>query len=187
MAKSINMGNFIVLLLIIFTFGEVFGSELTAHKIMTHMKIKLEKGFTPEDLANFKKIVKRLDLDGNGHLSIQEYAKNPHFRGNPRGTRGFFYAADMDRDGQMSINEYAWQRIITDEARKIYFAMDSNQDRRVSKSEFLGNEIFHSQDIAEKIFEAFDTDENGQLILPEYLRKWSRWARSGRKLRILYR
>ena len=65
--------------------------------------------------------------------------------------------------------------------------MDSNQDRRVSKSEFLGNEIFRSQDIAKKIFEAFDTDENGQLILPEYLRKWSRWARSGRKLRILYR
>ena len=187
MTVNRKLDNIIFLLLTLFASFNVFATDLTPYQIMTHMKIKLEKGFTPKDLANFKEIVKRLDLDGNGHLSIQEYAKNPHFRGNPRGTRGFFYAADMDRDGQMSINEYAWQRIITDEARKIYFAMDSNQDRRVSKSEFLGNEIFHSQDIAEKIFEAFDTDENGQLILPEYLRKWSRWARSGRKLRILYR
>jgi len=43
-----------------------------------------------------------------------------------------------------------------------------------------------SRDIAEKIFEAFDTDGNGELNLPEYLRKWSRWARSGRQLGKLY-
>ena len=37
----------------------------------------------------------------------------------------------------MSADEYAWQKIITDEARKIFFAMDNNKDRRVSKSEFI--------------------------------------------------
>jgi Ca2+-binding EF-hand superfamily protein len=187
MAKSIKVGEFIVVFLIIFMFGKVFASELTAHKIMMHMKIKLEQGFTPKDLANFKKIVKRLDLDGNGHLSIQEYAKNPHFRGNPRGTRGFFYAADMNRDGQMSLDEYAWQRIITDEARRIFFELDSNKDRKLSKSEFLDSKILSSKNVAKKIFKAFDTDGNGKLILPEYLRKWSRWARSDRQLGVLYK
>ena len=39
---------------------------------------------------------------------------------------GFFRAADTNRDSQMSVDEYAWQRIITDEAREIFFAMDKN-------------------------------------------------------------
>ena len=33
---------------------------------------------------------------------------------------------------------------------------------------------------------AFNTDGNGELILPEYLRKWSRWTRSGRQFGLLY-
>jgi Ca2+-binding EF-hand superfamily protein len=92
----------------------------------------------------------------------------------------------MNRDGKMSLNEYAWQRIITDEARRIFFALDSNQDRQISKFEFLKNKIWYSKDIARNIFKAFDTDGNGELFLPEYLRKWSRWARSGRQLGVLY-
>ena len=187
MAKFAKVGNFIVLLLIIFTFRNVFASELTAHKIMTHMQIKLEKGFTQIDLANFKRIIQKLDSDGNGQLSIHEYARNSHFRGNPRGIEGFFSAADMNRDGKMSLQEYAWQRIITDEARRIFFALDSNQDRQLSKSEFLNSKLLNSKNVARKIFKAFDTDGNGKLILPEYLRKWSRWARSGRQLGVLYK
>jgi len=186
MVKNRLIWDAIIVMAVFFVARGVCAEKLTPYQIMTHMQIKLEKGFTQKDLDGFRAIVQKLDLDNNDHLSIDEYAKNPHFRGNPRGTQGFFRAADMNQDGQMSVNEYAWQRIITDEARKILFALDSNQDRRVSKSEFLENKILRSRDIAEKIFEAFDTDGNGELNLPEYLRKWSRWARSGRQLGELY-
>ena len=161
--------------------------NLTPYQIMTHMQIKLEKGVSQQDLFRFRDIVQRLDLDGNGQLNFKEYEKNPHFQGNPRGTRGFFGAADTNRDGEMSLNEYAWQRIITDEARKIIFAMDKDGDRHVSRKEFLQNKIMSSKATLERIFIAFDTDENGELSLPECLRKWSKWARDGRNFGSLYK
>jgi Ca2+-binding EF-hand superfamily protein len=167
--------------------SESRAEKLTPYQIMTHMQIKLEKDVSQKILSGFRNIVQKLDLDGNGQLNLDEYAKNPHFRGNPRGTRGFFGAADVNRDGQMSLNEYAWQRIITDEARKIFFAMDKNGNRHVSQTEFLQNKNIPSKATLEKIFIAFDTDENGELSLPECLRKWSQWARDGRKFGSLYK
>ena len=161
--------------------------NLTPYQIMNHMQIKLEKGVSQQVLSGFRDIVRRLDLYGNGELNLHEYAKNPHFQGNPRGTRGFFGAADTNRDGEMSLNEYAWQRIITDEARKIIFAMDKDGDRHVSRKEFLQNKITSSKATLERIFIAFDTDENGELSLPECLRKWSKWARDGRNFGSLYK
>jgi Ca2+-binding EF-hand superfamily protein len=163
-----------------------FADGLSPKQIMTHMKIKLEMGFSAEDIVGFRRIARRLDLDGNGKLSLDEYAKNSHFRGNPRGARGFFGAADANKDGQMSANEYAWQRIITDEARKIYSAMDADHDRRVSRKEFIQNGIVRNKSIAEQIFKKLDTNGNGELNLPEYLRNWSRWARSERIFKSLY-
>ena len=55
-----------------------------------------------------------------------------------------------------------------------------------SKSEFIDYRNIVSKDIKKEIFNAFDTDENGELILPEYLRKWSSWARIGREFKSLY-
>ena len=160
--------------------------NLTPKQIMTHLQIKLEKGISAADLSGFRSIVQRLDLDGNGQLSLDEYSKNSHFRRNSRGTRGFFGAADMNKDGQMSANEYAWQRIITDEARKIYSAMDTDHDRRVTRNEFIQNTIVLNKSVAAQIFQKLDTNGNDELNLPEYLRNWSRWARSDGQLGSLY-
>ena len=106
-----------------------------------------------------------------GHLSLEEYSKNQTFRGNPRAltvnprpeyncncfqfTKIYFSGLltfivnKSKKTGmvQMSADEYAWQRIITDEARKIFFAMDNNKDRRVSKSEFIDYRNIVSKDM----------------------------------------
>ena len=161
-------------------------NELTPFQIMNHMKIKLEKNATRKDIERFRDIVVRLDIDKNNQLSLEEYSNNKHFQGNPRGTMGFFRAADTNRDNQMSVDEYAWQRIITDEARNIFFSMDKNKDRRVSEIEFISHKLLTSKNLAKKIFDSFDTDKNGELILPEYLRKWSSWARIERDFKPLY-
>jgi Ca2+-binding EF-hand superfamily protein len=155
---------------------------LTPPQIMTHMQAKFERGFSAAEISGFRRIVRRLDLNGDGQLSLKEYAKNPHFRNNPAGTRGFFGAADTNHDGLMSPNEYAWQRIITDEARKIYFAMDADGDRRVTRGEFLQKSVIRVSSVADQVFRRLDTDGNGELTLPEYLRVWGRWARTGRHL-----
>ena len=163
-----------------------FAEQICPKQLLSHMQIKLEKGFVRQDLDGFQNIVHRLDANKDSHLSLEEYSKNSHFRNNPAGTLGFFGAADMNRDGKMSINEYAWQRIITDEARKIYFAMDRNQDRRVSREEFIRNSIVRDQKLAAQIFKCLDTNQNNELVLPEYLRRWGRLVRSNRTFKDLY-
>ena len=64
---------------------------------------------------------------------------------------------------------------------------DKDGDRHVSRTEFLQNKIMSSKATSERIFIAFDTDENGELSLPECLRKWSKWARDGRNFGSLYK
>ena len=162
------------------------GEKLSSAEVMNVMQVKMEKSVSAEKLLEFKRNVARLDFDKDGKLSFKEYKKNKHFRNNPAGRRGFFFAADMNRDGLMSVNEYAWQRIITDEAKKIYFAMDIDRNRRVSREEFIQNLVVSDKSLAAKIFRGLDTNSNGELFLPEYLRVWARWARAGRELRSLY-
>ena len=73
-------GLTIFYLLLAFMFGlcptQIQAKSLTPYQIMTFMKIKLEKGFTNKDILGFRKIVNRLDIDKNGHLSLEEYSKN---------------------------------------------------------------------------------------------------------------
>lgn len=163
------------------------GVTLTAPQIMTVMQIKLERAVSADQILGFKRIVTRLDLDKDGKLSFKEWtehhsAPNSHFYNNPAGINGFFVGADLNGDGFMTSDEYAWQRIITDEAKRIYFAWDKNRDRRVTQDEFLRNVVVRDEIIAEYIFRRLDTNSNGALNLPEYLRVWVGWVHTGRHL-----
>ncbi len=68
-------------------------------------------------------------------------------------------------------------RIITDEAKEIFSAMDSNNDNKLTVEEMTASKKLTDKKLAGEVFEAFDTNGNGELNIPEYLRVWGRWAR----------
>ena len=78
----------------------------------------------------------------------------------------------------VSEEEYVVNRIITDEAKEIFFQMDANRDSRLTLKELLASGKFKDPKLAKAVFQALDADGDGELVIPEYLRVWGRWARS---------
>ncbi len=60
-------------------------------------------------------------------------------------------------------------------------AMDENGDGVIQRSEFIQNAFLPEGDVplAERVFTVWDSNQDGQLVVPEYLRVWGRWARQG--------
>ncbi|MDA7879768.1 hypothetical protein N9005_00725 [Akkermansiaceae bacterium] len=52
-----------------------------------------------------------------------------------------------------------------------------NRDRKLTAKEFTGSGKFKDEKLALAVYSAFDANSDGELILPEYLRVWGRWAR----------
>jgi Ca2+-binding EF-hand superfamily protein len=90
--------------------------------------------------------------------------------------QGIFRASDANGDDVVSEEEYITNRIITDEAKVIMSGMDADSDGRVAQEEFLEHSGL-PKDLSNAVFNEFDTDGNGELVIPEYLRVWGRWAR----------
>ena len=56
--------------------------------------------------------------------------------------------------------------------------MDSNRDNKLTAKELLSSKKIEDEQLAGEIFKALDTNSDGSLVIPEYLRVWGRWARS---------
>jgi Ca2+-binding EF-hand superfamily protein len=91
--------------------------------------------------------------------------------------QGIFRASDANSDGVVSEKEYVTNRIITDEAKAIMGTVDEDGDGKVTRKEFIGHSGL-PEDLSEAVFDEFDADGSGELVIPEYLRVWGRWARS---------
>ena len=74
--------------------------------------------------------------------------------------------------------EYVENRIITDEAKKIFYQMDVNRDGRLTFKELAAARKFKDEKLGKAVFEALDSNGNEELVIAEYLRVWGRWARS---------
>ena len=138
---------------------------------------RLRDGVSDRQLANYRRVFGFGDTDRDGRHSRREYVDEGRYM-TRQARQGIFRAADFDKDGFVSRAEYVNNRVITDEAKEIFDDMDASSDRRLTLDEMIGSGKLGDQELARAVFRALDTDGNGALIIPEYLRVWGRWARS---------
>lgn len=139
---------------------------------------KMESGVSLQEIEEYSRFFNFTDKDKDGKHSKVEYVDNGNYL-NPLSRAGIFNASDSDRDGFVSRAEYVLNRIITDEAKTIVQAMDTNNDGKVDRMEFI-NQSMPDKKLAAQVFIDLDTDRNGILHIPEYLKVWGMWARYDR-------
>jgi len=134
-------------------------------------------GVTDRQVASYRRVFGFGDRDRDGRHSKKEYVDDGVYM-TRRARQGIFRAADANNDGFVSRAEYVDNRIITDEAKKIFNEMDADGNGRLTAAEFMASEKIEDKSLAAEVFKALDTSGNGELVIPEYLRVWGRWARS---------
>ena len=71
---------------------------------------------------------------------------------NEQARKGIFNAADYDQDGFVSAFEYFENRIITDEAKLIFEAMDQNKNGQLIRSEFMRSKRIKDSNLLRQFF-----------------------------------
>ena len=149
----------------------------TPRQILAKFKFKGILAVTDNQWASYRRVFGFLDADRDGRHSKQEYIVNGVHM-NEQSRRGIFAVSDSDKDGYVSEAEYVHNRIITDEAKEIFYRMDTNRDNRLTEKEMIAGGHFKDEKLAKAVFKALDINGDGRLIIPEYLRVWGGWARS---------
>ncbi|MEC7584847.1 MAG: EF-hand domain-containing protein [Planctomycetota bacterium] len=152
-------------------------APLEPREILTQFGFVGVGGVSERQLANYRRVFGFGDANRDGRHSHQEYVVDGRYM-TQRARQGIFAAADRNGDGFVSMEEYVENRIITDEAKRIFDELDADRDRRVTEREFLAGEQLEDEELARRVFQALDSNGDGELVVPEYLRVWGRWARS---------
>ena len=151
--------------------------SLKPKEIVILLGAKIWEGASERQLENYHRIFSFGDTDNDGRHSRKEYIDNGRFM-TPQARQGIFKASDTNNDGFVTLDEYVENRIITDEAKKIFNEMDANQNGILTALELLKTGKIKDNQLAKEIFSALDTNNNKELIIPEYLRIWGKWARN---------
>ena len=149
---------------------------VSTRQILQLFGAKGRHGGTERELANYRRVFGFTDADRDGRHSKKEYIENGAYL-TPQSRRGIFQASDSNNDGFVSEAEYVENRLITDEAKLIFSDMDANGNNRLTAKELLASGKLKDEKLANGVFKALDTNEDGELVIPEYLRVWGRWAR----------
>ena len=152
-------------------------ASLKPKEIVILLGAKIWQGVSERQLENYHRIFSFGDTDNDGRHSRKEYIDNGRFM-TPLARQGIFKASDTNNDGFVTLDEYVENRIITDEAKKIFNEMDANQNGILTALELLKTGKIKDNQLAKEIFSALDTNNNKELIIPEYLRVWGKWARN---------
>ncbi|KKK98155.1 hypothetical protein LCGC14_2645580, partial [marine sediment metagenome] len=151
-------------------------------KVLERLGAKLELGSEVKDLDRYSTHFDRTDPNRDGKHTKEEFVDKGRYM-TPRARAGIFRAADGNADGVVTKAEYVLNRIITDEAKAIVQAMDDDEDGLVKRAEFVKHaaKLLADHELAEQVYNAFDANADGAIIIPEYLRVWGQWARAGRQ------
>ena len=152
-------------------------ASLKPKEIVILLGAKIWEGVSERQLENYRRVFGFGDTDNDGRHSKKEYIDNGRFM-TPQARQGIFKASDTNNDGFVTLDEYVENRIITDEAKKIFNEMDANQNGILTALELLKTGKIKDNQLAKEIFSALDTNNNKELIIPEYLRIWGKWARN---------
>ena len=164
---NIKLIAFCCVLAMIAGCGQETPVETKSHRqILAEMGAKPIESTSEQDIQGYKSIFNRMDADGDGRFTEEQYVKNSKHM-NEGARRKIFAATDRNKDGIATEAEYVENRIITDEAKSIFDNMDTDGDGKVTFKEFTVKEVFND----------FDTNSDGHLTIPEYLRVWGNWAR----------
>ena len=131
-------------------------------------------GADPDAVDGYRVMFERLDANGDSIVTVEEYIESGHFT--EEKARAIFAASDRNQDGEMTEDEYVENRIITDEAKLIFVELDTDQDETLIESEFVENAPFEPA-VAAGVYGLFDMDDDGGVMVPEYLVVWGAWAR----------
>ena len=131
---------------------------------------------TDKEEEEYKRIFGFMDNDNDGKVSKEQYINDGRYM-TPQARKGIFAATDRNKDDVMTESEYVQNRAITDEAKKIIGAFDTDKNGKVSADEFIKNAPLCDKELAGEIFKKLDTDGSKDLIIPEYLKVWGNWAR----------
>jgi len=147
-------------------------------RILRRLGAQLEQGATAEDVDAYISHFNRIDPNRDGKHTWAEYVDRGTYM-TPQARAGIFRAADSNADGVVTKAEYVLNRILTDEAKAIVQAMDDDKDGLVERAEFVRQaaELLSDRALAEQVYAALDTNADGGIPIPEYLRVWGQWAR----------
>lgn len=113
--------------------------------------------------AEFKRIFRRMDADGDGSLTEAEYVERTRW---PEAkARAIWRASDGDGDGKVTEREYCRNRHVTDKAKEVFGWIDGDGDGKVTEKEVVA--------FASRAFREMDRDKDGEVNIPEYL--GARW------------
>jgi Ca2+-binding EF-hand superfamily protein len=112
-----------------------------------------------------KRLVDRLDADGDGGLALEEYLADwPGPQAVKQGTEAFG-SIDRDDDGRVTVEE------LNDKTMKaVFLLLDWNADGVLTPNEFTASGSFRSAPSARarRVFDVTDRDDDGALSFHEY-------------------
>ena len=146
-------------------------------KIVRMFGVRGIKGVPDHVLSSYRRVFGFTDSNKDGRHSRKEYIdEGRHLTREVRA--GIFKASDTNRDDFVSEQEYVENRVITDQAKELFSSMDGDDDGRLTGEEIVDSGKLKDAKLALAVFAELDANSDELLLLPEFLYKLGRWARS---------